>query len=110
MLQFVDSTTLMTLLRPAPDGGVRVVVFSARQFITTVTPPNQPVLMSRFAIPSSMSTEAWRRSGPSTRFGSRGRSLLAGDAFHLVRKQGRWRLLNVRDTFRRTVCGDPWPR
>jgi hypothetical protein len=31
------------------------------------------------------------------------------DAFHLARLNGRWKILNVSDTFRREGCGNPWP-
>ncbi len=42
MLRHVDSATRFTLLRPTREGGLRVVVYSAREFITNVTAPNQP--------------------------------------------------------------------
>ncbi len=30
------------------------------------------------------------------------------DAFHLVRRNGAWKILNVSDTFRREGCGEIW--
>lgn len=36
MLRHVDSATRFTLLRPTRDGGLRVVVYSAREFMTNV--------------------------------------------------------------------------
>lgn len=32
------------------------------------------------------------------------------DAFHFVRKAGKWRILNVSDTFRQSGCGEAWPK
>jgi hypothetical protein len=31
------------------------------------------------------------------------------DAFHLARLAGRWKIINVSDTFRREGCGAAWP-
>ena len=32
------------------------------------------------------------------------------DAFHLARRDGRWKILNISDTYQRTGCGPAWPR
>ena len=32
------------------------------------------------------------------------------DAFHLARRDGRWKLLNISDTYQTTGCGPAWPR
>ena len=32
------------------------------------------------------------------------------DSFQLARIEGKWKILNVSDTFRTTRCGQPWPR
>ena len=32
------------------------------------------------------------------------------DAFHLARRDGRWKILNISDTYQRTECGPAWPR
>jgi hypothetical protein len=31
------------------------------------------------------------------------------DAFHLARIGGKWKIINVSDTFRREGCGAAWP-
>lgn len=31
------------------------------------------------------------------------------DAFQLARLGGKWKILNVTDSFRQTGCGEPWP-
>ena len=31
------------------------------------------------------------------------------DAFHLARRDGRWKLLNISDTYQTTGCGPAWP-
>jgi hypothetical protein len=31
------------------------------------------------------------------------------DAFHLVRSGGRWKLLNISDTYQAAGCGPAWP-
>lgn len=112
LLRHVDSATRMTLLRPARDGsGVRVVVYTARDFITNVTAPNQP------AIDEPVRNQVVHVDGDLASVWAEYQVRIGGkvshcgyDAFHLVRKQGIWKLLNVSDTFRRTGCGDPWPR
>lgn len=111
LLRHVDSATRMTLLRPARDGsGVRVVIYSAREFITNVTAPNQP------AIDEPVRNQVVHVDGDLASVWAEYQVRIQGkvshcgyDAFHLVRKQGVWKLLNVSDTFRRTGCGDPWP-
>jgi hypothetical protein len=32
------------------------------------------------------------------------------DTFHQVRRDGRWKLLNIGDTFQQAGCGPAWPR
>ena len=111
LLRHTDSATRMTLLRPTRDGGLRVMVFTGREFITNVTAPNQagidePIRNAVVHVDGDLAS-VWaeyqvRVDGKVSHCGY--------DAFHMVRKQGIWRILNVSDTFRRTGCGDPWPR
>ncbi|MFL5540146.1 MAG: hypothetical protein ACJ8J0_14245 [Longimicrobiaceae bacterium] len=32
------------------------------------------------------------------------------DAFHLARRDGRWMILNISDTYQQAGCGPAWPR
>jgi ketosteroid isomerase-like protein len=110
MAQHVDSLTRITLLRPTPGGGTRVVVLTAAQFTRLATRPDQPGIDEPIRNPvvhvSGDLASVWaeyqvRRDGAVTHCGY--------DAFHLSRRDGRWKLLNVSDTYQQTGCGDPWP-
>ena len=110
--QHVDSLTRITLLRPRRDGGgTRVVVMTAAQFIRAVTQPGQPPLDEPIRNPvvqvSGDLATVWaeyqvRRDTTVTHCGF--------DAFHLARRDGRWKILNVSDTYQQTGCGPAWPR
>lgn len=111
MNQHVDSLTRITLIRPAREGGTRVVVLTAAQFIHAVTQPNQPGIDEPLRNPvvhvSGDLATVWaeyqvRRDTTVTHCGF--------DAFHLARRGGRWKLLNISDTFQQTGCGPAWPR
>ena len=110
MMQHVDTLTRFTLLRPNPNGGSRVMVLRPADFARAVTNPNQPPLDERMRNPlvqvdGDLAT-VWaeyqvRRDGNVTHCGY--------DAFHLARLDGKWKIINISDTFRRTGCGDAWP-
>lgn len=109
MLGQLDPQARLTLLRPAPDGSVRVVVLPARDFVTAVGAPGQPGVDEPIRNPvvqvDGDLASAWaeyqvRRDGRVTHCGH--------DAFHLVRKAGKWRILAVADTFRAEGCGAAW--
>ena len=111
MNQHVDSLTRITLIRPARGGGTRVVVLTAADFIHAVTQPNQPGIDEPIRNPvvhvSGDLATVWaeyqvRRDTTVTHCGF--------DAFHLARRDGRWKLLNISDTYQPTGCGAPWPR
>jgi len=111
MNQHVDSLTRITLLRPTREGGTRVVVLTAAQFIHAVTQPGQPPLDEPIRNPvvhvSGDLATVWaeyqvRRDNAVTHCGF--------DAFHLARIGGRWMLLNISDTYQPTGCGPAWPR
>lgn len=111
MNQHVDSLTRITLVRPTRDGGTRVVVLTAAQFIHAVTQPSQPGIDEPIRNPvvhvSGDLATVWaeyqvRRDTAVTHCGF--------DAFHLARRDGRWKLLNISDTFQQTGCGPAWPR
>lgn len=111
MNQHVDSLTRLTLIRPTREGGTRVAVMTAAQFIAAVTQPGQPGVDEPIRNPvvhvSGDLATVWaeyqvRRDGTVTHCGF--------DAFHLVRRDGRWKLLNVSDTFQTAGCGPAWPR
>lgn len=110
MNQHVDSLTRLTLIRPTREGGTRVVVMTAAQFISAVTQPGQPGVDEPIRNPvvhvSGDLATVWaeyqvRRDATVTHCGF--------DAFHLVRRDGRWKLLNISDTFQATGCGPAWP-
>ncbi len=111
MYQHMDSLTHITLLRPAREGGTRVVVMTGRQFVAAVTRPGEPGIDEPIRNPdvhvSGDLATVWaeyqvRRDGNVTHCGF--------DAFHLVRRNGRWMLLTIADTFQTTGCGPAWPR
>jgi ketosteroid isomerase-like protein len=107
----VDSLTRLTLIRPTREGGTRVMVMTGAQFIRAVTQPGQPGIDEPIRNPvvhvSGDLATVWaeyqvRRDTTVTHCGF--------DAFHLVRRDGRWKLLNISDTYQQTGCGPAWPR
>ncbi len=111
MNQHVDSLTRITLIRPTREGGTRVVVMTGADFIRAVTQPNQPGIDEPIRNPvvhvSGDLASVWaeyqvRRDTTVTHCGF--------DAFHLARRDGRWKLLNISDTYQQTGCGPAWPR
>lgn len=107
----MDSLTRITLLRPRREGGTRVVVMTGAEFIRAVTQPGQPGIDEPIRNPvvhvSGDLASVWaeyqvRRDTTVTHCGF--------DAFHLSRRDGRWKLLNVSDTYQQTGCGPAWPR
>jgi hypothetical protein len=97
----------ITLLRPAPAGGVRVHVFDGPQFIKLATQGpalDEPIRNAKVTIDADLAT-VWaeyqvRIDGAVSHCGY--------DAFHLVRTGSAWKILNVSDTFRRQGCGEKW--
>ena len=108
MSQYIDAATRMTLLRPSPNG-VRVLVLSGADFMKAAANPNQPALDEPIRNPvvhidGDLAT-VWaeyqvRRAGTVSHCGF--------DSFQLARLGGKWKILNVSDTFRQTGCGAPW--
>ncbi|HEY0154293.1 MAG TPA: hypothetical protein VGB92_19935 [Longimicrobium sp.] len=107
----VDSLTRLTLIRPTREGGTRVMVMTGAQFIRAVTQPGQPGIDEPIRNPvvhvSGDLATVWaeyqvRRDTTVTHCGF--------DAFHLVRRDGRWKFLNISDTYQQTGCGPAWPR
>lgn len=111
MSQHVDSVTRLTLIRPTRDGGSRVVVLTGAEFIRAVTPPNQngvdePIRNPVVHVSGDLATvwvEYQVRDGETV-------PQCGFDAFHLVRSGGRWKMLNLSDTYQATGCGPAWPR
>lgn len=109
MARQLDSLTRFTLLRPS-QAGTRVMLLTPAQFMTAVTRPNQPALDEPIRNPivhvDGDLASVWaeyqvRIEGKVSHCGF--------DAFHLARLGGRWKILNVSDTFRRADCGEVWP-
>lgn len=99
----------MTLLRPDPAGGMRVVALNADGFVKAATNPNGPALdeplRNLIVLIDGDLASVWGE----YQVRVQGRVSHCGyDAFHLVRRGGVWRILNVSDTFRREGCGAPW--
>jgi len=105
----LDSLARLTLVRPARGGGVRVAALTGQDFVRAATAPGQPPLDEPIRNPvvqldADLAT-VWaeyqvRRDGRVTHCGY--------DAFHLVRRPGGWKILNVSDTYRTTGCGAAW--
>jgi ketosteroid isomerase-like protein len=112
MSQHVDSLTRFTLLRQRRDGGTFVWVLTAPEFIRVATRPDQPGLDEPIRNPvvhvSGDLASVWaeyqvrRPDGTVSHCGF--------DAFQLVRSSGRWKILNISDTFQPAGCGPAWPR
>ena len=107
----LDPNTRFTLLRPGQAGGWQVVVLTGAQYLQIVMNPSTPAAEERIRNPvvqidgdlASVWTEYQLLvNGAMSHCGT--------DAFHLVRLGGRWKILNISDTFRQQGCGDPWPK
>ena len=110
MAQQMDSLTRLTLLRPLPNGGSRVVVMSGMEFIRNVSRPDQPAIDEPIRNPVVQVDGDLATVWAEYQVIIEGRVSHCGhDAFHLARLGGQWKILNVSDTFRRTGCGDRWP-
>ena len=110
MMQHMDSLTRLTLLRPTQDGsGSRVVVLSGMDFVRNVTRPNQPPFEEPIRNPVVQIDGDLATVWAEYQVISNGQVSHCGhDAFQLARLGGRWKILNVSDTFRRTGCGERW--
>jgi hypothetical protein len=111
MKSHLDSLTRFTLLRPAQSGGgVRVFLLSGAEFVQRTTQPggptyDEPIRNPQVQIDADLAS-VWaeyqvRMEGKVTHCGY--------DSFQLARLNGRWKILNVSDTFRQQGCGEPWP-
>lgn len=110
MMAQMDSLTRLTLLRPNPNGGSRVMVMTGADFIRAVTRPDQPAIDEPIRDPVVQVDGDLATVWAEYQVVIDGRVSHCGhDAFHLARIGGQWKILNVSDTFRRTGCGDRWP-
>lgn len=110
MLAELDPAMRVTLLRPAPEGGVRVVAMDGPAFVRLAAAPtgpflDEPIRNPKVTLDADLAS-VWaeyqvRINGAVSHCGF--------DAFHLVRKAGAWKILTVADTFRREGCGPIWP-
>jgi ketosteroid isomerase-like protein len=107
-----DSLTRLTLIRPTRDGGTRVVVMTQSQFNRGVSQPGQPGIDEPLRNPvvhvSGDLASVWAEY--QVRRPDNTVSHCGFDAFHLARRDGRWKFLNVSDTYQTTGCGPAWPR
>lgn len=111
MNQYTDSLTRLTLIRPTREGGTRVVVMTSADFNRAVVRQGSPGLDEPIRNPvvhvSGDLATVWaeyqvRRDTVVSHCGY--------DAMHLARRDGRWKFLNVSDTFQQQGCGPAWPR
>jgi hypothetical protein len=111
MNQYTDSLTRFTLIRPTREGGTRVVVMTSADFNRAVVRQGTPGLDEPIRNPvvhvSGDLATVWaeyqvRRDSTVSHCGF--------DAMHLARRGGRWKFMNVSDTFQQTDCGPAWPR
>ncbi len=104
-----DSAARLTLLRPAPNGEVRVVALAPQQFVQAVASGSgldEPIRNAKVHVDGDLAV-VWaeyqvRANGAVTHCGY--------DAFQMVRREGTWKILAIADTFRREGCGALWPR
>ncbi|MBL8984603.1 MAG: nuclear transport factor 2 family protein [Gemmatimonadetes bacterium] len=102
-----DEAARLTLLRPDPNGGVRVMTLGAQQFVQAVAGGSgldEPIRNLRIMIDGDLAS-VWaeyqvRANGAVTHCGY--------DAFHLVRRPTGWKILSIADSFRREGCGPAW--
>jgi hypothetical protein len=108
MARQVDSLARFTLLRPG-QAGTRVMLLTPAQFMAAVTRPDQPGLDEPIRNPVVQVDADLASVWAEYQVRIDGRVSHCGfDAFHLARLGGRWKILNVSDTFRRTGCGGAW--
>ena len=105
----IDPLTRFTLLRPSPNGST-VMLLTGADFLKAVSEPggptyDEPIRKPVVQIDGDLAT-VWAEY--QVRF--EGKVSHCGyDAFQMARLGGRWKILNVSDTFRREGCGAPWP-
>ena len=108
MASQLDSVSRFTLLRPSPNG-TRIWVVTGAQFISLTTKPDgpaydEPIRNPVVHIDGDLAT-VWTEyqvvlNGAVSHCGY--------DSFQLARLNGRWKIINVSDTFRREGCGALW--
>ena len=108
MASQLDSVSRFTLLRPSPNG-TRVWVVTGPQFIKVVTNPDGP------AYDEPIRNPVVHIDGDLAHVWAEYQVVLNGavshcgyDSFQLARLNGRWKIINVSDTFRREGCGALW--
>lgn len=108
MARQMDSVSRFTLLRPSP-AGTRVMLLTPEQFMSAVTRPGQPALDEPIRNPVVHVDADLAAVWAEYQVRIEGKVSHCGfDAFHLARLGGRWKILNVSDTFRRAGCGNAW--
>ena len=106
----LDPSTRFTLLRSSANG-TRVMALSGVDFLKAVSQPDGPTYDEPLRKPvvhvdgdlATVWAEYQVRLEP-------GKVHHCGyDSFQMARLGGRWRILNVSDTYREEGCGSPWP-
>jgi hypothetical protein len=102
-----DAAARLTLLRPDPAGGVRVMTLTPEQFVQAVAGGSgidEPIRNVRVMIDGDLAA-VWaeyqvRVAGAVSHCGY--------DAFQMVRRPTGWKILSIADSFRREGCGAVW--
>lgn len=106
----LDPATRFTLLRSSANG-TRVMALSGADFLKAVSEPGGPTYDEPLRKPviqvegdlAHVWAEYQVRLEP-------GKVHHCGyDSFQMARLGGRWKILNVSDTYREEGCGSPWP-
>jgi ketosteroid isomerase-like protein len=103
-----DDAARLTLLRPDPNGGVRVMTLGPQQFVQAVAGGNgldEPIRNVRVMIDGDLAS-VWAEYQVRT---TDAVSHCGYDALHMVRRPGGWKILSIADSFRREGCGARWP-
>ena len=106
----LDPASRFTLLR-ASANGTRVMLLSGADFLHAVSQPDGPTYDEPLRKPvvhvdGDLAT-VWAEYQVRLEAGKVHHC--GYDSFQMARLGGRWRILNVSDTYREEGCGSPWP-
>jgi hypothetical protein len=106
----LDPVSRFTLLRSTPNG-TQVMNLSGADFLRAVSDPqgptyDEPIRKPVVQIDGDLAT-VWAEYQVRLEAGKVHHC--GYDSFQMARLGGRWRILNVSDTYREEGCGAPWP-
>lgn len=105
----IDSVTRFTLIRPGPNGN-RVIAMAGMDFVAGVSRPGQPAvdepIRNQVVQIDGDVAAVWAeyqvRSGGKV-------SHCGYDGFQLAKLGGKWKIINLIDSYRPEGCGTIWP-